>query len=230
MEGSLLLSIGNYKLNLHVSILTWLFVCMAVTILLVIVGKKFKHADPSVPPQGILLVFEEYVRMTQAVIKGNLKEKSWQYLPLFGTSMLVMVICNLLGLVGLQTPTSNISVNMTLSIMVFLLIHITDIYKHGVIGKIKSLASPMVILFPLNIIGDLAFPVSLTLRLFGNMLGGSVIVALLYMLVKALLPYSVVGYTVLPFLHMYFDVFAAFMQTYIYFTLATFFLGSSLED
>ena len=104
-----------------------------------------------------------------------------------------------------------------------------SIRLHGIIGKLKGWCEPMAFLFPLNVIGDLAFPVSLTLRLFGNMLGGTIIVTLLYMLVKAFMPFTALMYVVTPFLHMYFDIFTAFMQTYIFFTLASYFLGESCD-
>lgn len=230
MEGSIVVKIGSLIIDIHVSIINWLMVSLFTTLLLVFVGNKFKKADVTKAPKGIVLVFEEIAKVTLNVVKGNLKEKTWKYIPLFGTTMMVMLISNLLGLIGLQPPTSNLSVNATLSIMMFILIQFSDIKLHGIIGKLKAWASPMVILFPLNVIGDLALPVSLTLRLFGNMLGGSVIIALIYLVLKSLMPFSFVGYAITPFLHMYFDVFTAFMQTYIYYTLASFFLGGAIEE
>ena len=113
--------------------------------------------------------------------------------------------------------------------MMIILIHFTDLKKHGFKGKFKSLCEPIPFLLPLNILGDIAFPISLSLRLFGNMLGGSIIVSLLYLLIQSLLPWGGVLFAVTPFLHMYFDVFTAFMQTYIFFMLASFFLSESSD-
>lgn len=228
MEG-LLIRIGDFEWFIHQSIVIWIGVCIVVGIFLCFAGKKFKNADPTKAPKGALLIFEQLVSACSMVVGGNLNQKTWKYLPFLGTIMIVMVFSNLMGLIGLQTPTSNLSVCITLVIMMFLLIHGTDIKLHGIKGKFKAWLDPVPALLPLNIIGDLAFPVSLTLRLFGNMLGGTIIVALLYMLMKAFLPFTAAMYVVTPFLHMYFDMFTAFMQTYIFFMLATFFLGGACD-
>ncbi|NLC96026.1 MAG: F0F1 ATP synthase subunit A [Erysipelotrichaceae bacterium] len=228
MEG-LVVTIGNYKFFVHQSIVTWLILCILITITLIYAGSKIKKADPSKAPTGIVLVFEILVKTAVGVIGGNLKELTWKHVPLFGTLMLAIVLSNLMGLLGLQVPTSNLSVTTTLGMLMVVLIHATDIKLHGIGGKIKGMFEPMPFLFPLNIAGDLAFPLSITLRLFGNMLGGSIITGLLYVLIKALLPYSIISFIVTPFLHLYFDVFSAFMQTYIFFTIASFFLSQSSD-
>ena len=225
----LLIQIGGVDLLIHQTILIWFAISAGVTGMLCWAGSKIKKADPTQAPQGAVLVFEQLAGLCSTVIGGNLKGKTWKYLPFMGTVMICMVISNLIGLLGLQPPTSNLSVNMTLALMMFFLIHSTDIKLHGILGKLKGWCEPLPFLFPLNVIGDLALPVSLTLRLFGNMLGGTVIVMLLYMLVKALLPFSVVLFAVTPFLHMYFDIFTAFMQTYIFFMLASFFLSEAIS-
>lgn len=225
----LLIELGSFDLFIHQSILIWLVVLIFVGGLLIFAGKKFKAADPTKPPTRFIVVFEQLYKIAITVIGGNLNKRTWKYLPFMGTTMVCMVISNLIGLIGFQSPTSNLSVNATLALIVFFMIHGTNVKEVGIKGKIKAWAEPMAFLFPLNVIGDLAFPLSLTLRLFGNMLGGSIIVALLYTLVKAMMPFGVVMFAATPFLHMYFDVFTAFMQTYIFFTLASFFLSEAIN-
>lgn len=223
-----LIRIGSFELELQTGILVWLVVCTFVTILLVYGGSKLKKADPTKPPSGSVLIFESLVNMCMLVVKGNLNKLTWKYLPFMGTVMIVMVISNLMGLLGVQPPISNISVPLTLTLMFIILIHGSDIKENGIIGKFKNWLQPMPVLFPLNVIGDLALPVSLTLRQFGNLLGGTIIIALLYFAIGAVFPYSIPAFIVTPFLHMYFDIFAAFMQTYIFFTLTSFFLSDAI--
>lgn len=86
----------------------------------------------------------------------------------------------------------------------------------------------MFFLFPLNVIGEIAIPLSLTMRLFGNILAGTIITMLVYTLIKLLLPVGVIGLIATPFLHAYFDIFSGLIQTYIFFTLASFFLGQQV--
>lgn len=225
----LLIQFGDFDWFIHQSIIIWMVIGVVVCILFYIIGKKFKNADPTKTPKGAVLVFEQLVDLMANVISGNLNKKTWLYLPYLGTIMVMMVISNLVGLIGFQTPTSNLSLVITLVLCMFLLIHGTDLKLHGIKGKFKAWMEPVPFLLPLNIIGDFAFPISLTLRLFGNMLGGTIIITLLYMLVKLVWPFSFLMYVATPFLHMYFDIFTAFMQTYIFFMLATFFLGESAD-
>ena len=228
MEG-LLITVGDKQFFVHQSIVIWLVLCLIITITLTWAGSKIKKADPSEAPTGAVLVFEILAKAAISTIGGNLKGLTWKHLPLFGTLMLAIVLSNLMGLFGLQVPTSNLSVTGTLGMLMIVLIHGTDIKLHGIVGKIKGMFEPMAFLFPLNVAGDLALPLSLSLRLFGNMLGGSIITGLLYVLIKALLPYSIISFIVTPFLHMYFDVFSALMQTFIFFTIASFFLSESSD-
>lgn len=225
----LVIKIADYQFPIHQTILIWLGIGVLVCGILIWGGQKLKKADPSKAPHGSVLVFEIIGEMAKNVIGSNLHEKTWKYLPFMGTVMFMMVISNLMGLFGLQPPTSNLGVNITLVLCVFILIQYTDIKQHGFIGKLKGWCEPFAALLPLNIIGDLAFPVSLCLRLFGNMLGGSIIVILLYSLIETMMPYGVVMFAITPFLHMYLDIFTAFMQTYIFFTLGSFFLAESAD-
>ena len=135
----------------------------------------------------------------------------------------MMAPSNLLGLIGLQPPTSNLSVNVTLAVMMFVLVQYTGLKEKGIKGRIAELCDPFLLFMPLNVLGDLALPVSLSLRLFGNMLAGTIIVGMVYGLMESLLPFSIIGYSLTPFFHAYFDIFSGLIQTYIFFTLASFF-------
>ena len=141
---------------------------------------------------------------------------------------MMMAMSNLLGLLGLQPPTSNLSVNVTLALMMFLLIQYNGIRKGGLLARMKELTEPMFFLTPLNIIGELALPISLSLRLFGNILAGSIIMALVYYMMTSFMPFGALGYLFTPLLHAYFDIFSGLIQTYIFFTLASFFLSEQV--
>ena len=85
-------------------------------------------------------------------------------------------------------------------------------------------------MLPLNVISELTLPLSLALRLFGNMLAGTVISLLVYAGIRAFLPLSAAAFAFTPFLHLYFDVFSGLIQTYIFFTLAVFFLHAAQDE
>lgn len=231
MESSfdgIIIMIGGYRLELQQSVLNWLVLCLIFCGFFIWAGKKFEKADVRKAPSGILLLVEMVCDLCQSILKDNLKEKTRHYLPLLGTLVMMMACSNLLGLLGLQPPTSNLSVNIALALMMFFMIQYNGIRKGGVLARMKELAEPMWIMTPLNIVGELALPVSLSMRLFGNILAGSIIMMLVYTLLKMVLPFTALMYIATPFLHAYFDIFSGLIQTYIFFTLSSFFLSEQV--
>ncbi len=227
--NQIIFKIGDMYFSIHQTIFIWFGILIVIGGILIYAGKKFQQADPTKPPTKFIVVFEQLYDMCKGVIGENLNSTTFRYLPFMGTMMIVMVVSNLVGLIGLQPPTSNLSVNLTLALMVFFMIHGQNIKEVGIKGKLKAWCEPMAFLFPLNVIGDLAFPVALTFRLFGNILGGVIISSLIYVVVTAFMPFTGLMYIATPFLHMYFDIFSGVMQTYIFFTLASFFIGDAID-
>lgn len=232
--NGILISINGFDIQIHFSIIVWLCICILLGTVLVIAGKKFEKADASIAPTGFILVFEQILGLVDFVLKGSLGKSTRKYTWFYGTCMMLMLLSNLSGLVGVQAPTSNLSVNVTLALTMWLIIQVTSFKGKGLIGKIKGWCDPIPVLLPLNILGDCTLPLSLSLRLFGNLLGGTIILGLVYSLFSFLNSVLIgLGFTlfaVTPLLHMYFDVFSGFIQTYIFFTLSTFFLGQELPE
>lgn len=224
----IIITLFGYDIELQQSILNWLGLCILFAIFFIWAGKKFEKADVRKAPSGILLVSEMITGLCTTIIGDNLKQKTRRYLPFMGTLVMMMAVSNLLGLLGLQPPTSNLSFNIALALMMFFLIQYNGIAKAGLGARLKELTEPMWLLTPLNVIGELALPISLSMRLFGNILAGSIIMMLVYTMLKAFLPFGVMAYAVTPFLHAYFDVFSGLIQTYIFFTLASFFLSEQV--
>lgn len=224
----IILTINGYDLELQQSVINWLILCALFAFLFIWAGKKFETADVRKAPSGILLVTEMIVDVCKNILGDNLQENTRRFLPFLGTLIMLMSVSNLLGLLGLQPPTSNVSVNIALAVMMFLMIQYNAIKKAGFKARIKELAEPLWVMTPLNIIGEFALPMSLSMRLFGNILAGSIIMMLVYTVFKLFLPFTVLMYIITPFLHMYFDIFSGFLQTYIFFTLSSFFLSEQV--
>ncbi len=224
----IILTINGYDLELQQSVINWLILCALFAFLFIWAGKKFETADVRKAPSGILLVTEMIVDVCKNILGDNLQENTRRFLPFLGTLIMLMSVSNLLGLLGLQPPTSNVSVNIALAVMMFLMIQYNAIKKAGFKARIKELAEPLWVMTPLNIIGEFALPISLSMRLFGNILAGSIIMMLVYTVFKLFLPFTVLMYIITPFLHMYFDIFSGFLQTYIFFTLSSFFLSEQV--
>ena len=224
------ITIAGFHIYIHESIVNWLVLCVILMIFFYFAGKKIKKADPREAPKGFLLLCEVIAKLGTGIISDNLKERTKAYLPFFGSLIFMMAPSNLLGLIGLQPPTSNLSVNVTLAVMMFVLVQYTGLKEKGIKGRIAELCDPFLLFMPLNVLGDLALPVSLSLRLFGNMLAGTIIGGMVYGLMESLLPFSIIGYSLTPFFHAYFDIFSGLIQTYIFFTLASFFLSDSMAS
>lgn len=226
--SALELTLFGFQLEIQQSILVWFGLCIIFGIFFYLAGRKIDQADPGKKPTGLVYLAEEMVNLTLYVTQGNLREKVYEYLPIFGTMIFMMLASNLIGLVGLQNPTSNVSFNGTLAFCIFLSVQIQAIRRAGIVGRLKEWCEPFTIMFPINIVGEIAPVISLTMRLFGNMLAGFIITMLVYTLMKSTMPWGILGYAATPFLHMYFDIFSGLIQSYIFWTLGSFYLGAQV--
>ena len=136
---------------------------------------------------------------------------------------LLMVVSAALELLGLRPPTADITMTLAMALITFVLINYYGIRKKGVLGRIKSLGKPNPVIFPIKVLSDIAVPVSLACRLFGNMLGGMIVIDLLYYALGnfgTFLP-SVAG--------LYFNVFHPLIQIFIFVTLSLTFIDEAVE-
>ncbi|MBE6569798.1 MAG: F0F1 ATP synthase subunit A [Ruminococcaceae bacterium] len=136
---------------------------------------------------------------------------------------LYMAGCAAAELFGLRAPTSDITVTFALGLITFFLINYYSIRKKHLSGRIKGMASPTPVVFPFRIISDIAVPVSLACRLFGNMLGGLIVMELL----KGVLGGYMFG--IAPVAGLYFNLFHPLIQTYIFITLSLTFINEACE-
>jgi len=135
----------------------------------------------------------------------------------------LMLVSAFLELFRLRPPTADITMTFALASMTFVLINIYGVKKKGAGGRIKALASPTPVVFIFRVISEFAIPVSMACRLFGNMLGGMIVIDLLYMALGngAVAIPSLVG--------LYFNVFHPLMQTFIFVTLTLTFINEAIE-
>ena len=138
----IILTINGYDLELQQSLINWLILCVLFAFFFVWAGKRFEKADVRKAPSGILLICEMVVDLCKSILSDNLKDQTKRFLPFLGTVIMLMSVSNLLGLLGLQPPTSNVSVNIALAIMMFLTIQNQAIRKNGLKARMKELAQP----------------------------------------------------------------------------------------
>lgn len=220
-----LISLGGKEYIIHDTIVNIWFVIIVLSILAFVVNKNIKQANIDEAPTGFLNVIETAIEVLNDLVRDTMGEHNMKFGAYIFTLMAFLGVANLLGLVGLTPPTSDYSVTFTLAIVTFLLTQIFQFRTRGGFGGyLKSFTEPFPALTPLNVIGELANPISLSFRLFGNVMSGGIIMALLY---------SALGYfapLVTPVLHGYFDVFAGLLQTFIFVMLTMIFIGGATEE
>lgn len=171
-----------------------------------------------------MAAIETFVEMLGNMVDGIMGENSKRFVNYISTIFLFVLFANISGLFGLRAPTADYGVTLPLGLLTFALIHYNGIKKNKV-GHFTALFKPFPLLFPINFIGEIAVPMSLSLRLFGNVLSGTVMMGLIY----GLLPPPVT--TGIPaFLHVYFDVFSGAIQAYVFCMLTMVYINDKIAD
>lgn len=147
-------------------------------------------------------------------------EEGRRYVPYLISVAIYIGVANLIGLLGLKPPTKDLNTTAALAIISILLIEYAGFHRKGLKGFIKSFAEPVAIIAPINILELFIKPLSLCMRLFGNVLGAFVVMELIKLLVPAFLP--------IPF-SMYFDIFDGLIQAYVFVFLTALFIKEAVE-
>lgn len=209
------------QLHLHIGehvTYTWL-----VMIILIVVAFLATRAV-SIVPTGVQNLMEVVVTGIEGLLEETMGEEGKAYFPLIATFALFILVSNLIALVpGFYPPTANLNTNAALALTVFVMTHIVGFKKHGG-AYVKHFMGPIwwlaPLIFVIEIIGHLARPLSLTLRLFGNMWGHEIVLMIFLMLVPLFLP--------IPMMLM--GVLVAFIQTFVFTLLAMIYIAGALEE
>lgn len=194
---------------------TWLI--MAVVILLCAIF--FRNLKVTNPGKGQLLL-ETAVSGIYSFFEDILGEKGKRFIPYLMSVGIYIGIANLIGILGFKPPTKDINVTASLAILSIILIELSGVLAKGGRGWLKSFAEPMVVILPINILEIFIRPLSLCMRLFGNVLGSFVIMELLKMVVPAILP---------AVFSCYFDIFDGLIQAYVFVFLTALFIKEAID-
>lgn len=203
------------------TIITWGVMAVLTVLALLfrfIVFPRFKDE-----PKGIQNVMELTVEAMDNYTKSVLGHVGESLSPYMLSIAFLLVGCAATELLGLRAPTSDLLVTFSLALCTFFLINLYGIKVKGFGGRIKAMASPSPVIFPMKILSDVATPVSLACRLFGNMLGGMIVMELL----KSALGGYAIGIT--PVAGLYFNLFHPLIQVYIFITLSLTFINEAVE-
>lgn len=199
-----------------------LIVVLALIIAAFVISRIMKRATEV--PGAAQNVAELVVELLDGVVKGGMGKNAGKFMNYIGTVFIFIFISNISGLFGLRPPTADYGVTLPLGLITFVLIHYNKFKHQKVSGVIKGLCDPWPIWAPINIIGDIAVPISLSLRLFANVLSGTVMMALVY----GLLSMIAIGWPAA--LHVYFDIFSGAIQTYVFCMLTMTYISDAIGD
>ena len=189
---------------------------------------------------------EMLVEMANKFVVGNMGEKFRYMIPFVAALFATSVVSNLISLVGLRSPTSDLSTEAAWAVVVFIMITAQKIKTSGIGGYLKGFTTPIAVMTPFNVLSELATPISLACRHFGNILSGVVINALIYGALAlasskllGLLP-GVLGGVLsqIPILSVglpaitsvYFDWFSGVMQAFIFCMLTVMYIANAAEE
>jgi F-type H+-transporting ATPase subunit a len=194
----------NMTFNLEVMIMTWIVIFSLLCFGFLATKKK------SLLPGPLQVVGELFVTHLFALTEDALGEElSKKYAPLICALFMFLLLSNWLGIIPhLEEPTKDLNTPLSFGIMGFCIAHYAGIRAKGLKAYLKGYCEPMFIMAPLNIIGELAKVISISFRLFGNIMGGAIII-----LVVSYLTYSIITP---PFLNAFFGAFVGTIQAFVF--------------
>ena len=201
-----------------------IIITFVLCLVFIIVGCRIKKVKPEDKTPLWLMPFIILVDIINNMSKENLGKMWKHYSPYFLTLAIFLFIANISGIFGLTSPTSYLLVNAALAFLSFLVIQLTGIISNGGKAYLKSFFEPIFVLLPINLIGEITLPVSLALRLMGNIMSGAVLSKMIF---------GLAGWYAIPFLPVYnaiFDIFFGLIQTVVFLLLTIMFAGNKLNE
>ena len=190
-------------------------------------------------PRGLQAVGELIVEFVYNFVKNTMGKQNLSFAPFIGTLFFFLIICNALGMLGQRAATADVNFAFALGLMVFFLIQYNSIKSKGLLGYLGHFYDrdmPMlirIIMLPIKIIEEIVFPVSLSFRLFGNILAGYIILELYMGLMHSV---SAKFHAPLPFFQIitplpvnaFFDMFEPFLQAFVFSMLTMSFIARAI--
>lgn len=208
--------LGGIRIEVSESVVVSWIIMAVILLLCLFLTRNLKVRDISKRQ----LVAETIVVKLESFVTGMVGEEGRAYVPYLACVLIYIGISNTIGLFGMKPPTKDMNVTVALSLMSIVLIEYAGIHKKGVRGWLKSFTQPIAIVTPINILEVFIKPLSLCMRLFGNVLGAFVIMELIKLLVPVGLP--------IPFCF-YFDIFDGLLQAYVFVFLTSLFIKEAME-
>ena len=195
-------------------VVTWVIMAFLVGISIIFVRNL------KIKPTGSQVYVETMIGGAYKFFHGILGNEGRRYIPYLITVALYIGCANVIGLFGLTPPTKDINITAALAVMSIVLIEYSGIRKKGMKRFLKGFAEPVPFIAPINVLEIVIRPLSLCMRLFGNVLGSFVVMELIKIIAPAIIPIPLSGY---------FDIFDGLIQAYVFVFLTSLFIKESIE-
>lgn len=223
------ITLPGITIPLTYSVISQWVVMLFIMVLALVITRKMNEV-----PRGRQIWAEYVVEKITAMVDENMGRGYEGFTPYIGTLVIYLLFLNLTGIIGFKPPTSDYSVALGFAAISFAVIHATAISKNGMRHYLVGYAKPYGFMLPLNIIERIFQPISLSLRLFGNITAAYILVDLIYSglesLSKALNLNIPLLQTLIPIpFHLYFDLFDGAIQMFIFAMLTMIFTKVTAE-
>ncbi len=216
IEDAFSFTVNGYEVKVAESVVvSWVVIGIVLVLCLILTtGLKVKNIS------RWQALAEWLVAKGEELVGGMVGEEGREYVPYLLTVLIFIGLSNCIGLLGFKPPTKDLNVTAALAIMSIVLVQAASIRKKRVGGWLKSFTQPVALVTPINILELGIKPLSLCMRLFGNVLGAFVIMELLKSVVPVGLP---------AVFSLYFDLFDGFLQAYVFVFLTGMYIKEALE-
>ena len=196
------------------TVISWVIMAI-IMILTLVLTRNMKVENP-----GKLQVGVEYVvESLQNIVRGIVGHEGERYVPYLATVLVFLGISNVFAVTGMKPPTKDLNVSAAVALMSIVLVQIASIRQNRVKGWLKGFTKPIAVVTPINIMELAIRPLSLCMRLFGNVLGAFVIMELIKLVVPVFVP---------AVFSLYFDLFDGLIQTYVFVFLTSLFMKETM--
>lgn len=220
------------------------FLTILLSAAMIAIAKKIDKTDPLAKPKGILVPVLVGMQSVYNTVKDSVgRHYADSLTPYIIVLWVYIFTANIISLFGISSPTANFSVTLLLAFITWVLIQIAEFKFMGVKGYFHSFLEPIAIMLPMNIFGKFSTLVSMSLRLFGNILCGGIMMQLVYSFCQTL-SNAIIGLfatvngnvfnfmapVIAPVLHAYFDIFSGAIQTLVFVTLTVILIGNDIPE
>ena len=209
-------TVSGHTINIAESVVvSWIVIGIVLVLCLILTtGLRVDHISRR---QALA---EWLVEKGEGLIESMVGEEGKEYIPYLLTVLVFIGLSNTIGLIGMKPPTKDLNVTAALAIMSIVIVQIAAIRKKRIGGWLKGFTHPVAIVTPINILELGIKPLSLCMRLFGNVVGAFVIMELLKTVVPILIP---------AVFSLYFDIFDGLLQAYVFVFLTSMYIKEALE-